>query len=101
MVEALELLAGLVVVVHILEPQRAQVLPDREIMVELVLVVLVEAGEVQGILDLLELVAVLVVQAVLACNLILLAHQPTMQVVVAGVVVVLSEVQVVAQPEEV
>jgi hypothetical protein len=100
MVVALELLAGLEVVVHILEPHRAQVLLGKEIMVVQVLVVPVGAEEVQGILDLLELVAGLVGQAVLACNLVLLGHRPTMQVAVVAVVAVLSEVQVVAQPEE-
>jgi hypothetical protein len=99
MVGALELLAGLGVVVHILEPQQAQVLLGREIMVAQVLVVLVVVGEVQGILDLLGCQQGLVVQVVLDYNLILLAHQPTMQVAgeVQETLLVGQGVQAVAQ----
>jgi hypothetical protein len=93
MVTAMELLADLVGVVHILEPQGAQALSGRETMVGQVLVVLVVVGEVQDILDLLRYQRGLVVEVVLDYNLLLLAHRPTMRVVgeVQAVVVALTQ----------
>jgi hypothetical protein len=93
MVTAMELLAGLVEEVHILEPQGAQVLSGREIMVGQVLPVLEVEVEVQDILDLLRYQRGLVVEVVMDYNLLLLAHRPTMRVVgeVRAVAVALTQ----------